>query len=112
MEGRLMGDTATQTDSEDRSIRNAPHGQQMVLTGVSLNTIVMFLLFLVGVTLIVAILAWGDSRSAAKSADIAERRANISELYAKQVFVELNRLGYPVKTPAEEHSVAPVEAHQ
>ena len=46
---------------------------------------------------------------AAERANIAERRANISELYAKQVFVELNRLGYPVKTPAEEHSVAPVE---
>ncbi len=58
-----------------------------------------------------------DARDAATAAaaaavrsEIAERRANISELYAKQVFVELNRLGYPVKTPAEEHSVAPVEA--
>lgn len=50
-----------------------------------------------------------DSVAAAQRADIAERRANISELYSKQVFVELNRLGYPVKTPAEEHSVAPVE---
>ena len=48
-----------------------------------------------------------ESSAAATRADIAERRANIAELYAKQVFVELNRLGYPVKTPAEEHSVAP-----
>lgn len=92
-----------QDENRDRSIRNAPGGQQMVFTGISLNTIVMFLLFLVGTALIVSILAWGDSKAAAKSADIAERRANISELYAKQVYVELNRLGYPVRSPAEEH---------
>jgi hypothetical protein len=102
-------DSATNSE-HDGSIHNAPHGQQMVFTGVSLNAIVIFVLFLVGVSLILAVMAWGDSRAASKSADIAERRANISELYAKQVFVELNRLGYPVKTPAEEHSVAPVEA--
>ena len=53
--------------------------------------------------------AASEAAVANSRADIAERRANISELYSKQVFVELNRLGYPVKTPAEEHSVAPVE---
>lgn len=47
---------------------------------------------------------------AADRADRAERRANISEAQAKQVFVELNRLGYPVKTTIEDHSVAPAEA--
>ena len=47
---------------------------------------------------------------AADRTDRAERRANIAEAYAKQVYVELNRLGYPVQTPIEEHSVAPVEA--
>lgn len=54
----------------------------------------------------------GESAAAAARADIAERRANIAEVYAKQVYVELNRLGYPVQTPAEEHSVAPVEVYQ
>jgi hypothetical protein len=48
--------------------------------------------------------------TSADRADRAERRANIAEAYAKQVYVELNRLGYPVQTPIEEHSVAPVEA--
>lgn len=49
---------------------------------------------------------------AADRTDRAERRANIAEAYAKQVYVELNRLGYPVQTPIEEHSVAPVEAYK
>lgn len=51
-----------------------------------------------------------DAAVAADRADRAERRANIAEAQAKQVFVELNRLGYPVKTTIEDHSVAPVEA--
>lgn len=51
-----------------------------------------------------------DAAVAADRTDRAERRANIAEAYAKQVYVELNRLGYPVQTPIEEHSVAPVEA--
>ena len=53
-----------------------------------------------------------EASAAGVRADIAERRANIAEVYAKQVYVELNRLGYPVQTPAEEHSVAPVEVYQ
>lgn len=54
--------------------------------------------------------AASNAAVAADRTDRAERRANIAEAYAKQVFVELNRLGYPVQTPIEEHSVAPVEA--
>lgn len=54
--------------------------------------------------------AEAQSLLAADRADRAERRANIAEAQAKQVYVELNRLGYPVQTPLEEHSVAPVEA--
>lgn len=46
----------------------------------------------------------------ADRSDRAERRANIAEAQAKQVFVELNRLGYPVQTTIEPHSVAPAEA--
>lgn len=46
------------------------------------------------------------ARAQAK-AETATARANVSELYAKQVYTELNRLGYPVKTPAEEHAPQP-----
>lgn len=53
-----------------------------------------------------------DAAVAADRTDRAERRANVAEAYAKQVYVELNRLGYPVQTPIEEHSVAPVEAYK
>ena len=49
---------------------------------------------------------------AADRADRAERRANIAEAQAKQVFVELNRLGYPVLTTIEDHPVAPAEAYK
>lgn len=48
-----------------------------------------------------------DAQRSADRADIAERRANISEVYAKQVYTELNRLGYPVLTPLEMHPPQP-----
>lgn len=110
-------------------------GNQLNIVGDRYGWIVA--VFIALLAIVIGVLLWGDVRSmrgdlenirnlidnsaasataaaanaavASTRADIAERRANISELYAKQVFVELNRLGYPVKTPAEEHSVAPVE---
>jgi len=47
-------------------------------------------------------------RAAAK-AETATARANTAEIYAKQIYTELNRLGYPVKTPAEDHVPQPPE---
>lgn len=46
----------------------------------------------------------GEAKS---KAETATARANVSEIYAKQVYTELNRLGYPVKTPAEDHAPQP-----
>jgi hypothetical protein len=48
-----------------------------------------------------------DAARAAERSNTAERRAATSEIYAKQIYVELNRLGYPVRTPAEEHEPNP-----
>ena len=48
-----------------------------------------------------------DAALAAERANMSERHAAISEIYTKQVYVELNRLGYPVRTPAEEHEPNP-----
>lgn len=45
-----------------------------------------------------------DASRAAAKAETATARANVSELYAKQLFTEMNRLGYPIRTPAEEHA--------
>ncbi len=48
-----------------------------------------------------------DAARSAERAMQAERHSAISEIYTKQVYVELNRLGYPVRTPAEEHEPNP-----
>jgi hypothetical protein len=49
----------------------------------------------------------GDAARAAAKAETATARANVSEIYAKQVYTELNRLGFAVRTPAEEHAPQP-----
>lgn len=49
----------------------------------------------------------GNAARAAAKAETATARANVSELYAKQLFTEMNRLGYPIRTPAEEHVPQP-----
>ena len=54
----------------------------------------------------VAEAAASAARAQAK-AETATARANVSEIYSKQIYTELNRLGYPVKTPAEEHAPQP-----
>lgn len=51
----------------------------------------------------------GNAARAAAKAETATARANVSELYAKQLFTEMNRLGYPIRTPAEEHVPQPPE---
>lgn len=56
----------------------------------------------------VAIEASVNAARAAERADQAERAAAISEINAKQIYVELNRLGYPVLTPAEPHPMEPI----
>lgn len=52
--------------------------------------------------------AVGAARAAAK-AETATSRANTAEIYSKQIYTEMNRLGYPIKTPAEEHEPQPPE---
>lgn len=56
----------------------------------------------------VASSAEAAGRAAAK-AETATARANVAEIYAKQIYTELNRLGYPVRTPAEDHEPQPPE---
>lgn len=48
-----------------------------------------------------------DAARATAKAETATARANTAEIYAYQVYTELNRLGYPVKTPAENHEPQP-----
>lgn len=49
-----------------------------------------------------------DAARAAAKAETATARANVAEIYAYQMYTELNRLGIPVKTPAEmDHAPQP-----
>ena len=51
----------------------------------------------------------GNAARAAAKAETATARANTAEIYAYQVYIELNRLGYPIKSPAEHHAPQPPE---
>lgn len=68
-------------------------------------------IFAVAAALLACLLAgyaWVDAARSSERADQAERSAAISRLYSVQVYTELNRLGYPVKTPAElDHQLQP-----
>ena len=86
--------------------RTAPGSSQIILYGAD-RTLLILVLFIVGVALVVSILAWGNSSRATAKAESATARANVSELYAKQLFTEMNRLGYPIRTPAEDHDPQP-----
>ena len=114
MEGRVMGDTATQTDTQDRSIHN-DRGAQIVFG--SAPWMVMLALFLGVLGFTFGLLALINSSKVAdfafiageakSKAETATARANVSEIYSKQLFTEMNRLGYPIRTPAEEHAPQP-----
>ncbi len=94
---------------------NAPNGAQIVFGNspwVGILALVLGSLgFLMGVVALlnsskVADFAFvaGEAKSKAES---ATARANTAEIYSYQVYTELNRLGYPVKTPAEDHAPQP-----
>jgi hypothetical protein len=67
-----------------------------------------FTLGIVAMTRTSAIVSMAEQtgRAVAK-AETATARANTAEIYAYQVYTELNRLGYPVRTPAEDHVPQP-----
>lgn len=105
--GRSIPSSERFTETNDRSVKNAPRGAQVILNSFGDKSLIIFMMFVVGVALIVSILAWGDASRAAAKAETATARANVSELYAKQLFTEMNRLGYPIRTPAEQHDPQP-----
>lgn len=99
--------------------RTAPNSNQLIQTGLSTPFIVLaaVALVLAGIALALSIVAVtntasisriaGDAARAAAKAETATARANTAEIYAYQVYTELNRLGYPVRTPAEDHAPQP-----
>lgn len=108
---------AVNTETDDRSIRNAPHGQQIVFG--SQPWLVIFALIFASLAFLMGAIALLNSSKVAdfafiageakSKAETATARANVSEIYAKQLFTEMNRLGYPIRTPAEEHDPQPPE---
>ncbi len=109
-------DNYNESRLDDRSINNAQGGQQMVFKGVDSWLAIVAMIFGALGFLMGAIALSNSNKVAdfafvageAKSkAETATARANVSEIYAKQVYTELNRLGYPVRTPAEDHAPQP-----
>lgn len=89
-----------QDENRDRSIRNAPGGQQMVLGGQHERWIVVLALIAFG-SMLLAMLAWNSATRAAERAFNSQQSAALAREYAVQVFPQLNRLGYPVISPGE-----------
>lgn len=91
---------------------NQPPISQWILLGFALGAFLLGALgFAFGVIALINTsqivdIAANAARAAAK-AETATARANAAEIYAFQVYPELNRLGYPVKTPAEAHATQP-----
>lgn len=94
---------------------NQPFGAQIIFGASPWLLIVAMILaslgFLMGAiallnTASIAHMAEQTGRAVAK-AETATARANTAEIYAYQVYTELNRLGYPVRTPAEDHVPQP-----
>jgi uncharacterized membrane protein (DUF4010 family) len=110
MEGRVMGDQASTTETQDRSIRNDRGAQIVFGTApwlVILAVVLGVLGFAFGVialinTASISSIAADAARAVAK-AETATARSNVAEIYSKQLFTEMNRLGYPILTPAEHH---------
>jgi hypothetical protein len=111
VEGRVMGDSATE---RDRSIHNE-RGAQIVFGSAPWLVILALVLGLLGFTFGVMALINSSkvadfafiAGEAKSKAETATARANVSEIYSKQLFTEMNRLGYPIRTPAEEHAPQP-----
>jgi hypothetical protein len=109
------GGNAIGLRSEDSSVHNAARGAQIVIGGNPWMVVAALILGALGFTLglialvnssQVADIAADAARAAAK-AETATARANTAEIYSYQVYTELNRLGYPVRTPAEDHVPQP-----
>lgn len=104
-------DSATNTE-HDGSVHNAPHGQQVVLSGqhdwwVVLLTLIAF------ASMLVAAAAWNSATRAAERAFQAQQSAAINREYAVQVVGQLNRMGFPVMSPGEkDHPLALPEDYE
>lgn len=110
--------------SEDHGIRATAHAPQQIVNQTEGKSALAIWLAAVaalfsGVALAMSIMSAVNTsgmtsmaeqmgRAVAK-AETATARANTAEIYAYQVYIELNRLGYPVKSPAEAHAPHPPE---
>jgi hypothetical protein len=99
--------------------RTAPGSAQIVQNNRDITPLAIIALLFGALGFLMGAIALRDSNHVADSAANAARaaakaetataRANVAEIYAKQIYTELNRLGYPVKTPAEDHEPQPPE---
>lgn len=98
-----------QDETDDRSINNAPGGQQMVVHGLRDHVAVILVLGLL-VCVMLCAFAWNAATRAAERAFQAQQSAAINREYAVQVVGQLNRMGFPVISPGEkDHPLAQPE---
>lgn len=75
--------------------------------------IIIIVMLTLSIIVSIGAMIWASNAAAtasiaAERAQQARNEARIASLYATQVYTELNRLGYPVKSPAEfDHELHP-----
>lgn len=89
-----------QDELHDRSVNNAPHGQQMVINGLRDHIVVILVVGLL-VCVMLSAMAWNAATRSAERAFNAQQSAAINREYAVQVVGQLNRMGFPVMSPGE-----------
>lgn len=103
-----------QSETDDRSIHNAPHGQQVVLPAGGIPSwMAVFLAIGMGLCVLFSAMSWVSSSRSAERAFQAQQSAAINREYAVQVVGQLNRMGYPVMSPGEkDHPLALPEDYE
>lgn len=107
----MSNDQATNTE-HDRSIHNAPGGQQMIVDGLRDHIVVILVIGLL-VCVMLCAMAWNAATRSAERAFQAQQSAAINREYAVQVVGQLNRMGFPVMSPGEkDHPLALPEDYE
>lgn len=109
---RNKGEAATQTNEQSVTVPvdNRGNGPSagVLLTLAVVGLVLGAVGFLAGGSaLFFSVSATSEASRALAKSETATSRAQVSEIYSKQLFTEMNRIGYPIRTPAEEHAPQP-----
>lgn len=115
MAAKVPRDYAEADSISQHSVHSHAQGASIVQVETVGKGLLIIVIVMLALSLAVSIgaMIWASNAAsvaqvAAERAQQARNEARIASLYATQVYTELNRLGYPVKSPAEfDHELHP-----